>query len=73
MTDDLGQVATRRDAIYSLSIGDAVSLYARAGHPRTPRSIQRYCASGRHEESKNKNTTAFPGLVGSRTEVTIRK
>ncbi|MFN0218839.1 MAG: hypothetical protein ACKVP4_08520 [Hyphomicrobium sp.] len=46
MFDTTGQVATGRDAIYSLSIDDAVSLYARAGHPRTPRSIQRYCASG---------------------------
>lgn len=45
MPDTNGQVATGRDAIYSLSIDDAVLLYARAGHPRTPRSIQRYCAS----------------------------
>lgn len=46
MPDTNGHDATGRDAIYSLSIDDAVSLYARAGHPRTPRSIQRYCASG---------------------------
>ncbi len=46
MLDTNGHVATGRDAIYSLSIDAAVSLYAHAGHPRTPRSIQRYCASG---------------------------
>lgn len=29
---------------YSLSVEDASVLYEQAGHPRTPRSIQRYCA-----------------------------
>jgi hypothetical protein len=46
MPDIPGPAATGRDATYSLSIDDAVLLYARAGHPRTPRSVQRYCASG---------------------------
>ncbi|MBV9858878.1 MAG: hypothetical protein JO038_02065 [Alphaproteobacteria bacterium] len=39
-------VATSPDADYSLSIDDAVALYERAGLPRTPRSVQRYCARG---------------------------
>ena len=31
---------------YTLSIEDAVALYERAGLPRTPRTIQRYCGNG---------------------------
>jgi hypothetical protein len=46
MPDMPGQVATGRDTDYSLSIEDAAQLYANAGHPRTLRSMQRYCASG---------------------------
>ena len=34
------------DNDYTLSIEDAVALYERAGLPRTPRTIQRYCANG---------------------------
>lgn len=37
-------VATRNDSDFSLSIDDALERYAKAGHPRTPRSVQRYCA-----------------------------
>jgi hypothetical protein len=44
--DQPGHVATGRDTVYALTIEDAAALYERAGHPRTPRSIQRYCASG---------------------------
>jgi hypothetical protein len=32
------------DHEYTLSIEQAADLYARAGHPRTARSIQKYCA-----------------------------
>ncbi len=39
-------VATTEDSLYSLSIEEALERYDRAGHPRTPRSIQRYCAKG---------------------------
>ena len=47
MTDDPSrQVATSPDSEYSLSIDDAALRYEHAGHPRTPRSIQRYCAKG---------------------------
>lgn len=47
MTDDLSRpAATSSDTDYSLSIDEAAALYERAGLPRTPRSIQRYCAKG---------------------------
>src|SRR5580698_5132169 len=45
MTDDLSrQVATSDDSDFTLTIDEALERYARAGLPRTPRSIQRYCA-----------------------------
>ena len=56
MPDTSGPVATGRDTSYSLSIDDAGALYARAGHPRTPRSIQRYCAS-HHLDCVKETTT----------------
>lgn len=47
MTDALSRpVATTPDSEYTLSIDDAAERYDHAGHPRTPRSIQRYCAKG---------------------------
>src|SRR5947199_10623143 len=47
MNDDVSrQVATSDDSDFTLTIDDALELYARAGLPRTPRSIQRYCAKG---------------------------
>jgi hypothetical protein len=47
MTDDQPRpVATRPDSEFTLTIEDALERYARAGLPRTPRSVQRYCAKG---------------------------
>jgi hypothetical protein len=47
MTDDQSRpVATSNDIEYSLSVEDAAERYAFAGHPRTIRAIQRYCAKG---------------------------
>jgi hypothetical protein len=47
MTDDLSRpVATTDDNDYSLTVDDAAERYAHAGHPRTTRAIQRYCAKG---------------------------
>jgi len=43
-TDQARLVATSNDSEFILTIEDALSLYAVAGIPRTPRSIQRYCA-----------------------------
>src|SRR4051812_11296419 len=47
MIDDTSPpVATSPDSEYTLSIDDAAERYDHAGHPRTSRSIQRYCAKG---------------------------
>src|ERR1700691_1807232 len=47
MTDDLSRPVATSDASYfTLTIDDALERYSRAGLPRTPRSIQRYCAKG---------------------------
>jgi hypothetical protein len=47
MTDDMSRlVATTLDSEYSLTIDEAAERYDHAGHPRTSRSIQRYCAKG---------------------------
>src|SRR4051794_23157903 len=47
MQDDLSrQAATTPDTEFTLSIDEALELYAKAGLPRTPRSVQRYCAKG---------------------------
>jgi hypothetical protein len=47
MTDDPSrQVATSPDSDFTLTIDEALERYSRAGLPRTPRSIQRYCAKG---------------------------
>jgi len=40
------QDATSPDSEYTLSIDDALERYDHAGHPRTARSVQRYCAKG---------------------------
>ena len=47
MTDDQSrQAATIPDSEYTLTIDEAAIRYEHAGHPRTLRSIQRYCAKG---------------------------
>jgi hypothetical protein len=47
MTDDMSRhVATSDDSDFTLTIDEVLERYARAGLPRTPRSIQRYCAKG---------------------------
>jgi hypothetical protein len=40
------QVATANDSEFTLTIDNAIALYEAAGIPRTPRSVQRYCAKG---------------------------
>lgn len=49
MEDTPRLVATNPDSDFTLSIDEAVERYARAGLPRTPRSVQRYCAKGHLE------------------------
>lgn len=56
MPDLSGPIATSRDSNHTLNIDEAAALYARAGHPRTPRSIQRYCASGHLDAIKEATT-----------------
>ena len=47
MNDDMSrQASTSLDTEYTLTIEDASLRYEHAGHPRTSRSIQRYCAKG---------------------------
>jgi hypothetical protein len=56
MTADLSrQPATSPDE-YTLTIDDALARYEHAGHPRTARSIQRYCAKG-HLDCLRQETT----------------
>src|SRR5205085_6177115 len=47
--DQSRPVATTPDSDFTLSIDEALDRYSNAGHPRTPRSIQRYCAKGHLE------------------------
>ena len=47
--------ATPLDTEYVLTIEQVADLYANAGHPRTMRSLQRYCAKG-HLDSQKKET-----------------
>ena len=47
MTGDRSRlVATTPDSDFTLTIDEALERYAHAGLPRTPRSVQRYCAKG---------------------------
>ena len=47
MNDDPSRpVATTPDTEFTITIEQAGVRYEHAGHPRTPRSIQRYCAKG---------------------------
>ncbi|MBM3553469.1 MAG: hypothetical protein FJX45_17395 [Alphaproteobacteria bacterium] len=56
MDDQPRQVATSPDSDFTLSIEEALERYARAGLPRTPRSIQRYAAQG-HLEARLMETS----------------
>ena len=44
--DQTRQIATDPDHDYSLTVEEAADRYAGAGHPRTLRTVQRYCAKG---------------------------
>jgi hypothetical protein len=59
--DTSRQDATSLDTEFVLTIEQVADLYAKAGHPRTTRSLQRYCAKG-HLDSKRTETT-FGGEV----------
>src|SRR6202521_4097688 len=44
MTDDQSRHAATSPDDYTLTIDDAATRYEHAGHPRTIRTLQRYCA-----------------------------
>jgi prophage DNA circulation protein len=49
MTDDQSRHAATSPDDYTLTIDDAAVRYEHAGHPRTTRTIQRYCAKSHLE------------------------
>ena len=55
MTDDQSRQAATSPDQYTLTIEDAALRYEHAGHPRTARTIQRYCANG-HLDSLRQET-----------------
>jgi hypothetical protein len=55
--------ATGPDHDYSLTIEQAADRYATAGHPRTIRTLQRYCASGHLDCQKIATTFGDKYLV----------
>ncbi|MGE0848276.1 MAG: hypothetical protein AB7O44_01485 [Hyphomicrobiaceae bacterium] len=63
-------VATPSDTDYVLTIEQVADRYAKAGHPRTIRSLQRYCAKG-HLDSQRKET-ALGGEIYMVTAAEIR-
>jgi hypothetical protein len=68
MTDDqLRTDANSRerspDHQYTLTVDQAAELYAKAGHPRTPRAIQKYCALSKLDCHKVETETGEKYLV----------
>ena len=57
------QDATATDTDFTLSLEEVAERYARAGHARTLRSLQRYCASGHLDAQKIATTTGDKYLV----------
>lgn len=57
------QAATLSDTGYTLSLDEVAERYARAGHARTMRSLQRYCANGYLDARKIATATGDKYLV----------
>jgi hypothetical protein len=57
------QDATATDTDFTLSLEEVAERYAQAGHARTLRSLQRYCASGHLDAQKIATTTGDKYLV----------
>ena len=55
--------ATGAEYDYSLTIEEAADRYARAGHPRTTRTLQRYCQSGHLDCQKIVTAASAPITV----------
>jgi len=62
-TDTSRPVATAGDNDFTLSIEQVSERYAAAGHPRTIRTLQRYCASGHLGAQKIATTLGDKYLV----------
>lgn len=62
-TDTPRPVATAGDNDFTLSIEQVSERYAGAGHPRTIRTLQRYCASGHLDAQKISTTLGDKYLV----------
>src|SRR5256714_15693658 len=68
VTDAIGHdrprpVATGGDLDFTLSIEEVSELYAKAGHARTIRTLQRYCVSGHLDAQKVATTLGDKYLV----------
>ena len=61
--DSSRHVATDHDNEFTLSIEEVAERYAAAGHARTIRTLQRYCASGHLAAQKIATTTGDKYLV----------
>jgi small-conductance mechanosensitive channel len=59
--------ATGGDDDFSLTIGAVSERYAKAGHPRTIRTLQRYCVSGHLDARKIATTLGDKYLVTPRS------
>src|SRR5262245_35917792 len=57
------QVETAGDNDFTLSIEQVSERYAAAGHPRTIRTLQRYCVNGHLDEQKVATTLGDKYLV----------
>ena len=62
------QGATDADTDFTLTLEEAAGLYARAGHPRTLRSLQRYCVNG-HLDARKIQTSLGDKYLVSRQSV----
>jgi hypothetical protein len=65
--DEPRHAATSRDNDYTLSLDEVSERYAKAGHARTIRTLQRYCASGHLDAQKVATTTGDKYLVTSQS------
>src|SRR5271157_779462 len=61
--DRTRQDSTDNDTDFSLPLEEVAERYERAGHPRTLRSLQRYCASGHLDARKIATTMGDKYLV----------
>jgi phosphoribosylformylglycinamidine (FGAM) synthase-like enzyme len=57
------QAATSHDNEFTLTLEEVAERYARAGHPRTLRTLQRYCAGAHLDAQKIATTTGDKYLV----------